>query len=385
MPDRQPALSARFKYPLTLLLFPVLSACGLSEPLQAPPPLLPLAKEALGKQLFHDEQLSEPAGQSCASCHNAKTGFADRGLRVSPGADPTRYGNRNAPTIAYSHLAPDWHYNAEDGTWIGGFFLDGRASSLKEQAKGPLFNPLEMNNSSVTALRDKLRTRPYAQEIERLYGGAIWDQPERALDAIADALAAFEASSEVNPFSSKYDAYLRGETELSAIEKKGLQLFDAEDKGNCAACHPSQPGAGGQPPLFTDFSYDNLGTPVPVGFPFHAVTVFNPEGGLRRDQGLADNPRIQTDERGKFKVPTLRNSALTGPYMHNGIFADLEEVVAFYNKRDSSDRWGAPEVEANVNSEELGNLKLTAAEERALVAFLQTLSDGWSSTDPLVR
>ena len=191
------------------------------------------------------------------------------------------------------------------------------------------------------------------------------------------AIEAYEKTAEVSPFSSKYDHFLRGDVELSAQEMHGLTLFEAEEKGNCAACHPSQPGDDGSPPLFTDFTYDNLGTPRNPENPFYIVPKeLNPDGLDFVDLGLG---AILDDssENGKFRVPTLRNVAVTGPYMHNGVFKTMFEVLAFYNTRDIID-WPNPEVRANVNREELGNLGLTNEELEDLVAFLRTLTDGWN-------
>ncbi|HEY5718290.1 MAG TPA: hypothetical protein VIS52_07310 [Motiliproteus sp.] len=216
--------------------------------------------------------------------------------------------------------------------------------------------------------------RPCAAELTRLYGGHSGDA---LLGAVGAALAAFERSPALNNFSAKYDAYLADFTPLSPLEQRGLELFNDEQGANCAAFHPSQPKAG-KPPLFTDFSYDNLGPPVLTGHPYYTQAAHNPAGANWRDHDLGLSPFADSDaETGKFKVPTLRNIALTAPYMHNGVFETLEEVVACYNRRDVSDRWGAAEVSSDVNGDELGDLKLTSADEDALVAFLKTLSDGY--------
>jgi cytochrome c peroxidase len=192
---------------------------------------------------------------------------------------------------------------------------------------------------------------------------------------MARAIAAFERTYEFAPFNSKFDLYLAGEVELTAQEMHGLEIFEAEDKGNCAACHPSTADHG-IPPLFTDFTYDNLGVPRNPANPFlYLDRELNPDGLDWVDPGLAatvDDP----GELGKFRVPTLRNVAVTGPYMHNGVFNTLWEVVAFYNTRDVAS-WPAPEVFQNLNREELGDLGLTNSEMEDLVAFLGTLTDGY--------
>jgi cytochrome c peroxidase len=200
---------------------------------------------------------------------------------------------------------------------------------------------------------------------------------DAAYDHIADAIAAFERSAEVNPFTSKYDSYLKGEASLTDAEQRGLALYEDETKGNCAACHPSR-STTDVPPLFTDFTYDNLGVPRNPENPFYDLPAeFNPDGEGFVDLGLGTTVELAS-ENGKFKVPTLRNIALTAPYMHNGVLATLTEVVEFYSTRDTDPaRWGAPEVAENVNVDELGDLGLTAAEIEDIVSFLGTLTDGW--------
>jgi cytochrome c peroxidase len=356
-------------YPLamSLLVIPTLSA--------DPSPTL----VSLGEKLFFDTRLSEPAGQSCASCHLPGAGFADpdRELPVSRGVHPERFGERNAPTAAYALYSPAFHFDEEEGLYVGGQFWDGRAATLEEQAKGPFVNPVEMANPDPAAVVQKVRHAPYAGEFDKLFGAGSLADKASAYERIASAIAAFERSEVFHPFSSKYDYFLAGKVELSPQERLGLELFNAEDKGNCAACHPSQPDAQGNAPLFTDFTYDNLGVPRNSASPFYTQSSrFNPQGAAAIDLGLAKVTGRDQDK-GKFKVSTLRNIALTPPYMHNGVFQDLREVVDFYNTRDTRRDWGPAEVSENVNTEELGNLGLTHEEVDAIVVFMETLSDGY--------
>jgi cytochrome c peroxidase len=368
---------------------------ALLSPLLVPLPA-PAADEAaaLGRLLFFDAGLSEPAGQSCASCHAPARAFTDPDTSrpTSKGVDPRRFGNRNSPTAMYMAFSPAFHFDEKEGHYVGGQFWDGRAATLEEQAKAPFLDPLEMANPDKRAVVQKVRRAAYAGLFEQVYGKGALDDVDRAFERIAAALAAYERGPELRPFNSKYDAWLAGKAKLSKQELRGLKLYEDEKKGNCAACHPSRRGPKGEPPLFTDFTYDNLGVPRHPDNPFYGQDkAHNPDGARFVDRGLGAAVK-QPAEDGKFKVPTLRNIARTAPYMHNGYFTTLRGVVAFYNDRDARKRcpqelpeaeanrrkcWPAPEVAANVNTEELGRLGLTGREVDDIVAFLRTLDDGY--------
>ena len=341
------------------------------------------SKEQLGKLLFFETSLSTPVGQDCSDCHKPEFAFADpdTGLPVSKGAVEGRYGNRNDMPAAYSAYVPPLHMDTVENIWVGGLFWDGRANSLEEQAMGPPLNPLEMANLDTISIRDKLKELEYADMFMEIYGPDAFDDPSTAFSHMADALATYERSAELNRFDSKYDYFLKGEAELSAQEIRGMGLFVAEQKGNCAACHPSTPSEDGTPPLFTDFTYDNLGAPKNPENPFYKLSSdLNPDGFDYVDMGLAVTVNDPA-ENGKFRVPTLRNAALTPPYLHNGVFKTLYQVVAFYNTRDVAP-WPEPEVTDNVNFEELGDLGLSNQEVEDIVAFLLTLTDGWTPDQP---
>lgn len=381
----------------------------------------------MGKALFFDTNLSNPVGQSCSSCHDPEAGFTGPNSAINaagavvPGAIPERTGNRKPPSAAYATQSPLFHYDSTDGLFLGGNFWDGRATGevlanpAADQALLPFLNPVEMNMASAQSLCETVAAASYAH----LFNDAF---PEIAkpLDCVNDvtgsyhriglAIAAFEASSEVNAFTSKYDYYLRGQVQLTSQELAGLDLFQRADKGNCSACHPSDLGPNGEMPLFTDYSFDNLGVPKNLANPFYTMdtvlvsgTPVNPLGSAFIDNGLGGFLSSQTplylameaENMGRQKVPTLRNldkrpnSAFVKAYTHNGYFKSIKEIVHFYNTRDTLPTcaagadtrgvscWAAAEVPATINSVELGNLGLTDEEENAIVAFLKTLSDGY--------
>ena len=350
-----------------------------------PPPVAGIdlsPKERLGRLLFHDKNLSTPPGQSCADCHAAEAGFGNpnSSLPVSQGVIKDRFGNRNDLPAAYAGFSPPFHYDEEEQHYVGGQFWDGRASSLEEQAKGPFLNPLEMANPDAHTVVASIRKSEYAGLFREVFGADALDDSAKAYDLAAQAIAAFERSHELNRFDSKYDRFLAGKASLTEQEKRGLQLFEDEKKGNCAACHPTKPGPYSDRPLFTDYTYDNLGVPKNAENPFYYLPPsLNPAGPLYVDAGLGGvvtNPELT----GLFKVPSLRNIAITAPYMHNGIFKNLHQVMAFYNSRDIGP-WAAPEVTVNVNRDELGNLVLSEEEMADIIAFLHTLTDGYAAAE----
>jgi cytochrome c peroxidase len=341
-------------------------------------------KIALGKAIFFDTNLSEPSGQSCASCHSPEAGFANPNHinPTSEGAVAGLFADRNAPTIAYSQYSPEFYY---DGTgYIGGQFLDGRAATLEIQAGGPPLNPLEMHNTSKESYIDKLSKASYVEEFKHIYGQNIFADANKTYAAIGDAIAYYERTSQLSKFTSKFDAFQKGDANLTEQEKLGLTLFAG--KASCIACHPlKNEDLTTVPALFTEYDYENIGVPKNPNNKFYTMSSeYNPAGTDFIDIGLARNPQVIADgraleNRGKFKTPTLRNVEITGPYMHNGVFTTLKQVVSFYNTRDSDPtKWGAPEVAENVNKVHIGDLKLSDAEENAIVAFLMTLTDGYT-------
>jgi len=375
--------------------------------------------EKLGKELFFDN-ISDPPWVACAECHAPGAGWTGpiAGINLAGavyrGAVPVRFGNRKPPSAAYATLSPVFHYDTSEGLFVGGNFWDGRATGERlgnpaaDQALGPFLNPVEQNNASKQAVCEIVAESTYAELFEEVWGAGSLNCSPEGVDAMYDriglSVAAYEDSAEVNQFSSKFDAYMRGEVELTQQETLGKELF--EGKAMCEACHPA--------PLFTDFTYDNLGVPKNPENPFYDMdevffddgSPINPLGADWVDPGLAGFLATRPEwadkaleNYGKHKVPTLRNvdkrfgDGFPKAYSHNGYFKSLKSIVNFYNTRDVKPEcpdplttekdalkegcWPAPEVAANVNTDELGNLGLTPEEEDAIVAFLATLSDGF--------
>ena len=301
-----------------------------------PQPALPLDNPLtdegvdLGRRLFHETQLSGNNRQSCASCHQATNGFTDA-KKFSLGAEG-QVGTRNSMPLF--NLA-----------WKTAFFWDGRAPSLREQVLEPIENPIEMHET-LTNVVSKLRARPdYQKDFARAFGS-----PDLTADRIARALEQFlltQVSSH-----SKFDRSLTGEVELSAEEKRGFELFHTEYDprreqfgADCFHCH------GGA--LFQSQGFANNGF----------------------DASFSDLGRFlvtkKDGDKGRFSVPSLRNVARTAPYMHDGRFATLEEVIGHYStgvKRSAT-------LDPNLAKHPDGGVPLSAEDRRALVAFLKTLTD----------
>ena len=334
---------------------------------------IPNEKIDLGRAIFFDTNLSNPVGQACASCHSPEKGFSDPTNRaISQGAVANAFGNRNAPSLSYNVFSPSRYFSIEDNTFIGGLFLDGRSPNLQEQFIHPLLNPAEMNNNSISDVITKIKQASYYPKIVSLYSNSVFESD--ILSYVADALSKFETSNQVNPFTSKYDYYLQGRATLSLEEKKGLALF--EGKAKCAGCHVTDPDENVKKVLFTDFSYDNIGIPKNLNNPFYNQPS-NSAGANYVDLGIGAIVS-EPAHYGKFRVPTLRNIAVSAPYFHNGSIPTLEKVVRFYNRRDlNTGEFGPPETLQNMNITELGNLQLTDEEEAHIVAFLKTLTDGY--------
>ncbi len=258
-------------------------------------------------KIFNDTSLSASSAQSCATCHNPDHAHSPGNSLAAQFGGPhgDLQGTRTTPSIRY--LARDTpFFFASDGTPTGGFFWDGRAKTFAEQATEPFLNPFEMANADKASVIARLAAAPYAADFRKVFGDDILRDVDGAFLRMSLAVQQYEREEPAfNGYSSKYDAFLRGTATLDEQELRGLALFNSPTKGNCQACHPSGRGADGSMPLFTDFSYDNLGVPR------------NPE--LSRtanpdyyDLGLCQRADLasRTDLCGAFKVPSLRNVAV---------------------------------------------------------------------------
>jgi cytochrome c peroxidase len=384
-----------------------LTSCGGDESMPSAgsgaPALAQLSAMAqLGEKIFKDTSLSASGQQSCQTCHDPASGHAaapGSGAVPLGGIAMTRRGFRNTPSLRYLQLNPSFFYDSE-GTPTGGFDRDGRADTLALQARRPFLAFHEMANLSMMDVVQKLGHAAYAGEFQALFGADIFATPEAAFDRMTLALQKYQQEdvAEFAPFSSKYDAFLNGRAVLSDAELRGLALYNDSDRGNCAGCHASGRGASGAPPLFTDFTYDNLGIPRNPDIPANADPGYFDLGicGPERLDVIGSRP----DLCGAFKVPTLRNIALTAPYFHNGRFATLREVLLFYVRRDTNpeefyplDSSGQPikfddlpdVYKANVNTTEAPYNRrpgdrpaLDSAQIDDVIAFLNTLTDGYT-------
>jgi cytochrome c peroxidase len=419
----------------------------------------------LGKLLLFDKHLSVNQNEACSFCHTPETGFTGpiQSLNLStvsyPGSVRTRFSQRKPQSYMYATFAPVLHYNALQGDFVGGNFWDMRASGYRlqnpsaEQAQGPPTNPVEMGLSDSACLAYRLSKAPYRKLFETVWGAdsfaiqwpkdvesvcatpgppADVDQypvhlsvsdrqrADHIYDSFGLAAAAYEASPEVSPFTSKYDYVQAGKTQFTPQEEIGYALF--RGKARCNECH--RDGGPGEEPLFTDFTASNLGVPRNSAMQFYFEAKSDERGYSPNTAGAAYvdtgvgfflrklkslSGQLNPDSRwtelapkfdAKFQVPTLRNVDMrptpdfVKAYMHNGYFKNLKEVVHFYNTRDvlptckAGDPgekvtcWPPPEDPTNLNKKQLGDLKLTDTEEDNLVAFLKTLTDDYKLSSP---
>jgi cytochrome c peroxidase len=340
----------------------------------------------LGRALFFEDDLSSPSGMACATCHAPQAGFTypesdtNQLTGTVPGAVAIRYGNRRPPTISYARFIPQGTptFDSRANAYVGGLFYDGRASSLADQAQAPLQNPNEMNNlvhnaGSPALIVSEVQHGPNAALFQQVFGPGVFGQSsDSVFQLVVKAISAWEASPEVSPFSSKYDAYLAGKVALTAAELDGLRLFTGSTNGRpggppftknaeCSSCHVLSPQPGQGPDLFTDFHYYNIGLPRNAQNPYYAETdrTADPVGYNRYGEGYVDlglgdflyplQGVVEGDYlgiKGAFKAPTLRNvdtrpsPTFVKAYGHNGFFKSLPQVVHFYNTRNLTAKQG---------------------------------------------
>jgi cytochrome c peroxidase len=297
---------------------------------------------ALGRAIFDDPRLSEPAGTSCASCHDPARAFSGdhgSGVGVPAGSRPGVLARRTSPSVLYLRYVPAFRFfsveqDSHENEPYGGYFWDGRVDSLAELVRQPLLNPREMNNRDVAQIAAKLRTAPYADALRREFPGAL-DADEDAVRALGRALEAFLLSPAMAPFSSRYDDYVRGTGTLTAQETRGLELFKDLKRVGCSSCHRLADTSGHpEDSLFTDYGYEAVGAP-------RNRRLRTPDV----DRGLCERtdtttPTNQETYCASFRTPSLRNVAVRKAFMHNGAFTRLRDVVAFYATRASNpQRW----------------------------------------------
>lgn len=422
----------RNSFLLLIALGALLIALALTQPAEAQNTLSLTPREQLGKYLYFDENLSKNGNQSCATCHDPAVGYTGPDAAINahgavyPGSDPALFGNRKPPSAAYAGDSLPLRFDPVSVTWIGGMFWDGRATGkvlgdpLAEQAKAPFLNPLEQALTSPEELCNQVKAGAYTSLFEQVWRAGSLDCTRANLvdDRIGLSVAAYERSAEVNPYTSKFDLYwdkakakrldvtkIRTSNYtkyrhlgLTDTELYGLALFSDPMQANCASCHSLKLGSKGYP-LFTDYSYDNLGVPRNPENPFYNNLAYNPQGSAWVDTGLGGyletvQPQSAAQEMGKMKVPTLRNvdkrpsTNFVKAYGHNGYFKSLSDIVRFYAARGMMSGMGGgmggagmcggimvPEPEVDQNLATLNHIR--CRDQSYIVAFLKTLTDGY--------
>lgn len=378
------------------------SACGSSSDSSSETADAIDTKEKLGEALFFDANLSLNRETSCSTCHDPEHAFVDARFKAedvdqnafingafSVGDDGSALGGRNTPTVSYAMFTPDFTYT--DGVYKGGQFHDGRAVNLQDQAGRPPLDTAEMMMSDKSSVIDRLKeNEEYLNAFELLYPETDFDDINASYESMTEAIAKFEKTEQFAPFDSKYDRWKEGNYTFSDLEETGYALFFSNANTNCATCHSinSSSEASSQE-LFTNFEYENIGTPRNIAAMDARVGL-----GLQEQDAVFDGLGATVKESddnweaqlGKTKVPTLRNVAVTGPYMNNGVFKELRTVIKFYdhmagfdnytNNPETLEAWGENDYNSTINNEVLQATKeLTSTKVRALEAFLRTLTD----------
>ncbi len=353
------------------------------------------ALAVLGEKIFSDTNLSNPIGsQSCATCHDVTSGtFVDvrPSNATSEGAEAGRFGGRNTQTTSYAAHTPDQFRIRGVGKKIGGQFWDGRADSLEEQARLPFLDTVEMGNPDKTTVISKIKAATYANDFESVFGAGALNDVETAFVQMSEAIAAFERTRVFSPFTSKWDAEnADGEIDGDVFNDSELRGFAVFKQGACDTCHLTPDDLLGAQ-VFTNFDYENIGVPKnPTNPLLQADANFRDFGAGSAPIDAEDGPHSNLNADGTaaangvglFKVPTLRNIANTAPYMHNGVFTTLEQVIDFYN----SDLVSVPGVDlttaevGNTVTDQYFNVQFFSNQQEKddLKAFLEALSDGFT-------
>ncbi|HEX4299266.1 MAG TPA: cytochrome c peroxidase [Gammaproteobacteria bacterium] len=401
------------------------------------PPQRPLSAMAeLGRKLFHDPRLSGSGRMSCAGCHDPERAYGPPGADavMLGGPDLNTPGLRAVPSLRYLYRQPPFSIGPDasgdndqkptltqqasraagrlralksaDTPQVaaanlvpqGGLFWDGRVDTLQQQADGPMFNPIEMDAGDTTTFAAKLQGADYAEGFRRLFGAGIFRKPDMAVSEAMFAIARYEEEDQsFHPFSSKFDAWLAGRAHFTPAELKGYQAFNDPKRGNCAACHLDRPTRDRLPPLFTDFQYEALGAPRNAAIPANRDPAYF-------DLGVCGPARTdmqgQTQYCGMFLTPSLRNAAMRPVFFHNGVFHSLHEVLDWYVNRDldparfyprdadgrtvayddlpENYRVNVDKTDAPFDRHPGDAPALSPAEMDDIIAFLKTLSDGYT-------
>ena len=363
------------------------------------------AMAAVGRELFADASLSASGRIACATCHVPARAFGPPDARsVQLGGGGRRHGLRAVPSLAYRQNAPAFteHFVDDEGDDsvdqgpAGGLMWDGRSATAHDQARLPFFSPFEMANESPAALVARVRDSPYARSFRDTFGDDVFDDQALAFKGVLLALETYQQTpQEFYPYTSKYDAWLRQEAVLSVVQRRGLAVFNDPAKGNCARCHPSGMRDGAFP-AFTDFGYAAIGVPRNKAIPANAKPAYF-------DLGLCGPLRTDLRDRreycGLFRTPSLRNVALRHVFFHNGVIHRLDDAVRFYAERDTQpQKWypraadgsvakfddlpgqyhGNVDVQAPFGGHAGGTSRLTGRDINDIVAFLSTLTDGYT-------
>ncbi len=393
-------------------------------------PLSAMAR--LGQQIFYDTSFSSSGRLSCASCHSPQRAYGppNDGPVMLGGPDLSRQGVRAVPSLEYLERQPPFSIGPDDPNLEnvnimhmaalgrtavraqkiatsaqaaanivpqGGLFWDGRASTFQDQAITPLLNPLEIDGGSVEKLVAKLRHASYSEILTELFGPGLFGNPKLLVAEAMFAVGRYQVEDpSFHPYTSKFDYWLEGKARLSAAEMRGYNLFNDPQKANCGGCHLDQPSRDGLPPLFTDHQYEALGAPRNFALAVNKDPTYFDLGICGPYRG---DMATQTQYCGMFLTPTLRNVATRRAFFHNGVFQTLQQVLDFYNFRDTDPQKVYPRgsdgtarkyddipdrFQANIDvvdppfDRHAGEAPaMTAQDESDIIAFLQTLTDGY--------